>query len=174
MQDQTFDRRRRLRIVALPTLLATVLAGCGGDAPELSIPEFVSPEGRQVLLDAQADLLACQSVQATIALSEILTLSDPVGYAASMAGQSAGQGQPDLPADSSLQGMMAIDRICCEQIEKRIDMHSLNYVFPAKRAGRMTDQEFRFWRKLSWYIGSGDQQCRLPDQADPDLGWPSG
>ncbi len=154
-------------------LLVLALVACGG-APEPDIPDFVSPEGRQVLLDAHADLIKCQDAQVSVAFGEIINLSDPLGYAASMAGQSVGQGKPDLPVGTALDGVMSIERICCENIEQRIDLHSINYVVPARAEGRMSDQEYRFWRKLSWYVGSGTRQCRLPDPRDRDLGWHSG
>lgn len=163
----------RIAAPASACLLVLALSGCRGE-PGPDIPDFVSPEGRQVLLDAREDLINCQDAQVAVVFSEIINLSDPVGYAAGMAGQSAGQGKPDLPVGTSLDGVLAIEKICCRNIERRIDTHSINYVVPARQAGNMSDEEYRFWRQLSWYVGSGTGGCRLPDPRDRDLGWFSG
>lgn len=171
--NQSKPLLRRPARAAFAAALCLALAACRDD-PGPQIPDYVSPEGRQVLLAAWADLANCQDAQVAIIFGEIINFSDPLGQAASMAGQSAGQGKPDLPLDSSLGGVMAIERICCENIERRIDLHSIEFVVPERAAGRMSDKEYRFWRQLSWYVGSGTGQCRLPDPRDSELVWPSG
>lgn len=165
--------RPRIANAALAGAFCLALAACRGE-PGPQIPDYVSPEGRQVLLDAWSDLANCQDAQVAIIFGEIINFSDPLGYAASMAGQSVGQGKVDLPMDSSLGGVMAIERICCENIERRIELHSIEFVVPERAAGRMSDEEYRFWRQLSRYVGSGTGQCRLPFPRDSDLVWPSG
>lgn len=171
MTERTTARGCQMRGWALPGLLAMTITGCGGSEPEFPIPDFVSPAGRKVLLDARRDLIACQSIQATFSFAEIISLSDPVGYAAGMATQSVAQGKPDLPADGSIQTLVKIDQICCLEIEKRVEQTYLN-ARDAHKDHKMSDKEFGFWVRLVENVNKKD--CRLPNQTDPNLGWPSG
>ncbi len=171
MNDRTTRCGRRVRGWALPGLLGMTITGCGGGDPEFVIPDFVSPKGRKVLRDARRDLIACQSVQAAFTFAEIVNLSDPVGYASGMAAQSVGQGKPDLPADGTLQTMMKIDEICCLEIETRVERTYLD-AKAAHKKQKMSDTEFSFWVHVVDFVYKKD--CRLPNQMDPDLGWPSG
>ena len=174
MTTPTPEQKKLLHLGAA-CAFAMALAGCRSDPdPDPPIPDFVSPEGRQVLNDAWAELAKCQDLQALLIFAEIINLADPLGYAAGMAGQSAGQGKPDLPVDNTFQGVQAISDSCCKSIDKIISYHSSTYVMDARLAGRISREEDRFWRRLSLAVGEHGNRCRLPERLDGDLSWPSG
>ncbi|WP_374603815.1 hypothetical protein [Arenimonas sp.] len=157
----------------LAGLLGLGLVACRGE-PELPYPDFLSPQGRQVLIDAHARLVTCQGDQVTIAFAEMINLANPVSYSAGMVGQSVGQGSPDLPMENTLAGVIAFEKVCCEEIERSINDFSIGVLIPARGTGAFSAEEDRFWRNLSSFVASGERECRLPQEAGPDYGWPSG
>ncbi|PRH83723.1 hypothetical protein [Arenimonas caeni] len=154
-------------------LLFMVLAGCS-DEPGPNVPDYVSPKGKETLERAWAELKTCDDVKALLIFNEIINLADPLGYAAGMAGQSAGQGKPDLPVDNAFGGVMKINEICCQNVDKIISLHVSSDVFDGWATGKTSREESHFWRRLSLAVSWDGGRCKLPERLDDGMSWPSG
>mgnify|MGYP005753375119 CR=1 FL=1 len=154
-------------------LLFMVLAGCS-DEPGPNVPDYVSPEGKETLERAWAELKTCDDAKALLIFAEIINLADTPGYAAGMAGQSAGQGKPDLPVDNAFGVVMKINEVCCKNVDKIISLHASTHVFDGWATGKISREESHFWRRLSLAVSWDGGRCRLPERLDDGMSWPSG
>lgn len=144
-------------------MIVVLLTGCEDEKPPIiTIPSYLSPEGKEVLNDAYDELQECQSIQAMAMFGEIINLSDPVSYAAGQIGQSAGSNQVSLPVTDNVSILTNINEICCHDISKKVDKYIVSRFIIGKP---FTYQQNNFWRHLSRNMGT-QGQC-IPPKKPP-------
>lgn len=151
-----------LRIV-LASTLALLLAGCGSSEPTPVVPDYLEPEGREVIERSYEILKECQNINTLLALNEIIALSDPVGSLVSLTGESIGKDEVQIPANSTVDAAVNINRICCEQIHKEVSAHV------ADNFSTFSGRQRAFWQSVMSSLGGG-RQCKPPGPGRPPGG----